>query len=99
LIINDWCDNLMLTGPHQTFWLDSGESTTRLSLGERPVLAPDRHESAPVDVSDDVVDSYRSESSMMCAGELLRMRSGRTAWSSVHSDPALMHASPNNTKI
>lgn len=40
----------LFTGPHQTSFLDDSSSTIRLSDGERPVLAPEYAESAPVDV-------------------------------------------------
>lgn len=40
----------LLTGPHQMLFLELSSSTTRLSEGERPVLAPEYAERAPVDV-------------------------------------------------
>lgn len=52
----------LLTGPHQTSFLEESSSTIRLSEGERPVLAPEYAESAPVDVIADP-DSYTSASS------------------------------------
>jgi len=38
----------MLTGPHQTSAWESGCLTTRLSLGERPVLTPEQAANAPL---------------------------------------------------
>ena len=40
----------LLTGPHQTSLSDPGSFTTRLSKGERPVLAPEYADKAPVEV-------------------------------------------------
>jgi hypothetical protein len=52
----------LLTGPHQTSFVDEGSSTMRLSDGERPVLAPEYAERAPLDVMAEP-DSYTSASS------------------------------------
>ena len=41
----------MLISPQSTDSLVDGSCTTRLSLGLRPVLLPERTQSAPVDVS------------------------------------------------
>jgi hypothetical protein len=40
----------LLTGPHQTSLSDPGSFTTRLSKGDRPVLAPEYADKAPVEV-------------------------------------------------
>lgn len=40
----------LLTGPHQISFSDVGSLTTRLSEGERPVLAPEYAVKAPEDV-------------------------------------------------
>ena len=53
LTMNDDSLILMLTGPHHTLASDVGSATTRLSFGDRPVLAPERTASAPVLVSDE----------------------------------------------
>ena len=50
LSMKDFSSILMLTGPHHTLSTLVDSSTMRLSLGERPVLAPDRTASAPVEV-------------------------------------------------
>lgn len=40
----------LFTGPHQTSFFEESSSTIRLSEGERPVLAPEYAERAPLDV-------------------------------------------------
>jgi hypothetical protein len=40
----------LFTGPHQTSLSDPGSFTTRLSRGDRPVLAPEYADKAPVEV-------------------------------------------------
>ena len=52
----------LLTGPHQTSFFDESSSTIRLSEGDRPVLAPEYADSAPVDVMAEP-DSYTRASS------------------------------------
>lgn len=52
----------LLTGPHQTSFRDESSSTMRLSEGERPVLAPEYAERAPLDVMAEP-DSYTRASS------------------------------------
>src|SRR5688572_25026117 len=67
--------SLMLTLPHHTSSRTSGSSTTRLSVGERPVFFPDIAMSAPVD---EIADPFsnRSAASYKNDGVALRCTSG-----------------------
>lgn len=50
LSMKDFSSILMLTGPHHTLSTLADSSTMRLSLGDRPVFAPERTARAPVEV-------------------------------------------------
>src|SRR4051812_9238877 len=52
----------LFTGPHHTSFLDESSSTIRLSDGERPVLAPEYAESAPLAVMAEPVSYTRASS-------------------------------------
>lgn len=52
----------LFTGPHQTSFFEESSSTIRLSEGERPVLAPEYAERAPLDVMADPLSYTRASS-------------------------------------
>src|SRR5438105_15663345 len=65
----------MLTLPHHTSSRTSGSSTTRLSVGRRPVFLPEYAINAPVD---EIVEPFSnlSAASYRKAGDALRWTSG-----------------------
>jgi hypothetical protein len=52
----------LFTGPHHTSFLEESSSTMRLSDGERPVLAPEYAERAPLAVMAEPVSYTRASS-------------------------------------
>ena len=52
----------LLTGPHQTSDSEPSSLTMRLSEGERPVLAPEYADRAPVEVMAEPVSCMRASS-------------------------------------
>ena len=86
------------TGPHHTLSSDWGSTTTRLSLGERPVLAPERTDRAPVEVRN-VPCSRRSAASMSTDGEALWMISALQCLMSSSLAKTCVHAHPAEARL